>query len=96
MLPPSIMMVICYMIISANLKMFKALDSNRRQAAAVEEVVRTVGETSIAVPARPNKADAPRARARWLIDRRWSAPSPPLERAAHPPCVPRSPAPDDG
>ena len=64
MLPPSIMMVICYMIISANLKMFKALDSNRRQAAAVEEVVRTVGETSIAVPARPNKADAPACSAR--------------------------------
>ena len=79
MLPPSIMMVICYMIISANLKMFKALDSNRRQAAAVEEVVRTVGETSIAVPARPNKADAPACpRARWLIDRRGARPQPPL------------------
>ena len=63
-LPPSIMMVICYMIISANLKMLKALDSNRRQAAAVEEVVRTVGETSIAVTARPNKADAPACSAR--------------------------------
>ena len=63
-----------YMIISANLKMFKALDSNRRQAAAVEEVVRTVGETSIAVTARPNKADAP-ACSRALADR------PALERA---------------
>ena len=63
-LPPSIMMVICYMILSANLKAFTAFDSNRRQAAAVEEVVRTVGETSIAVTARPNKADAPAYSAR--------------------------------
>ena len=63
-LPPSIMMVICYMILSANLKAFTAFDSNRRQAAAVEEVVRTVGETSIAVTAPPNKAGAPACSAR--------------------------------
>ena len=68
-LPPSIMMVICYMILSANLKAFTAFDSNRRQAAAVEEVVRTVGETSIAVTAPSNKAGAPACSLRALADR---------------------------
>ena len=48
-LPPVLMLVICYLITRGNMKMFAALDSNRRHAAAVEEVVRTVGEVALPV-----------------------------------------------